>query len=212
VTRRAAAARIAEGGFAKGLALDAALGAVRVIDGLDAVVLDLGGQLAWWTAATAAPAMGRVGVAAPRRRDHAVGWIDLPAAGSLATSGNSERSITVAGAPSSHILDPRNGHPVVDWGSVTVLVTAPQDDAAMAADCLSTALYVLGPNAGLACASGLPGVQALFLEHTADGLRWHLTPGMRRVVRLAPDHSSSAACRRSRLHPPQPTTKQTPPR
>jgi FAD:protein FMN transferase len=173
VSRRSDA-RLAEGGFVKGLALDDAMRAARNIDGVTAVQFDFGGQLAWWSQAGATR---RVGVASPDDRRQFVGTIELPAAGSVATSGNSEHGIVVDGVRYAHIVDPRTGHPVNDWGSVTVVVTG-DDHPACAADCLSTALFVLGPREGLRLATRLPGVDALFLERTGDGLRVHRTPGL----------------------------------
>ena len=66
---------------------------------------------------------------------------------------------------------------------MTVLCTGA--DAACAADCLSTALYVLGPIAGLELANRLPDVEALFLEPTPSGLRRHATAGIRARLREA---------------------------
>jgi thiamine biosynthesis lipoprotein len=68
---------------------------------------------------------------------------------SLSCSGTSERG--------RHILDPRTGEPCPAWGSTAVVATD-----ALSADVLSTALYVMGPAAGLAWAEA-QAVAAAFL-------------------------------------------------
>ncbi len=153
-------AQVASGGFGKGAAMD------HAIDALDedtAITLNLGGQVL---------VQGRsesIEIAHPAHRTRAIATWTV-SSGSLATSGNSERAITVDGQRFSHILDGRTGRPAVDFGSVTVWC-----ENALDADCLSTALFVLGPEAGLRLASELPGVRALFVETTKDGLKLRAT-------------------------------------
>lgn len=149
-----------EGGFGKGIGLDAALDALRAA-GATSAVIDLGGQLAILEQDAAAP--GSYAVAHPRDRARPVLELAL-ASGSLSTSGNSERGITVDGQRAGHILDPRSGEPAGDFGSVTVWAESGLD-----ADALSTALFVLGPDAGLDWAAAHPGVEALFLVAGDDG-------------------------------------------
>ncbi|MES2899130.1 MAG: FAD:protein FMN transferase [Pseudomonadota bacterium] len=68
---------------------------------------------------------------------------------SIATSGDYRRYFEHAGWRASHTLDPRTGYPIRnEVASVTVL-----HPECMAADALSTALSVLGPDAGLAFAN-----------------------------------------------------------
>jgi thiamine biosynthesis lipoprotein len=70
-----------------------------------------------------------------------------------------------AGRTYGHILDPRTGAPVRnDVASVTVLA-----DSALLADGAATALFVMGPEAGLKWAEARPGLEALFLTRRADG-------------------------------------------
>ncbi|RMH03104.1 MAG: hypothetical protein D6702_07025 [Planctomycetota bacterium] len=161
-----------EGAFGKGRALDAAR-AAAVAAGAVEVLLDLGGQLAWTGGGREAA------VADPRRRDQPAVVLDLPPAGSLATSGNSERGIVVAGRRLGHLLDPRGGLPAPDFGSLTVLAAE-----ATAADCLATGLAVLGPDAALAWAEAHPGVEVLILSPTPDGgLERRASSGLRHRLR-----------------------------
>lgn len=138
--RLANSAQVEEGGFLKGHALDAA----RVASGAPGGLLDFGGQLLAW---------GRpvdVEVASPSDRQRPALRLRLSDA-SLAVSALRERG--------SHILDPRTGRPAPDWGAVAVLAASALD-----ADCLSTALYVLGPDAGPDWAEA-EGLAAAFLSH-----------------------------------------------
>jgi thiamine biosynthesis lipoprotein len=90
-----------------------------------------------------------------------IGVVTLAPGEAVATSGNYERFVTIAGRRYSHIIDPRSGQPVAGLASVTVLATS-----AMEADALSTALFVLGPEAGAALLARHPGCAAIFITDT----------------------------------------------
>lgn len=169
--RRHPGLRIEEGGFGKGVGLDAALAALAA-GGATRARLDLGGQVA-----VLGPGPFAVELAHPAERGRAVLQIEI-ATGSLATSGNAERGIEVDGERLGHLLDPRNGRPVADFGSVTVWAAS-----AAEADALSTGLYVLGPERALDLAAELPDVEVCVLETTADGLRARMSPGLARRAR-----------------------------
>jgi len=162
--------RIEEGGFGKGASLDDALAAAGAA-GATWIAMDFGGQIAL---RGAAPQW--VGLAHPSARERSVGAV-LLAGGSIATSGNSERGVTVGGLPLGHLLDPRTGRPAPDWGSLTVLAPT-----ALAADCLSK-LYVLGPDRALAAAEAIPGVDAVALLRQGDEVAMRATPALRGRLR-----------------------------
>jgi len=82
----------------------------------------------------------------------------------IATSGNYFRGRQVGEHFVGHIFDPRTGLPPAFDGSVTVIT----HDAAMATS-LSTGLFVLGPEAGMALAKTLEGVEVVYV--TRDGLK-----------------------------------------
>lgn len=131
-------AGVEEGGFLKGYALDA----MRKVAGTPSGWIDFGGQVLAW---------GRpcnVDLADPQDRQKIRCTLALADA-SLSCSGTSERG--------RHILDPRNGEPCPAWGSTAVVAAD-----GFTADVLSTALYVLGPDAGLAWAEAR-AVAAAFL-------------------------------------------------
>ena len=84
----------------------------------------------------------------------------------VATSGDYRRYFHHARRRASHTLDPRTGYSVAnDVASVTVLATT-----CMAADALSTALTVMGVEAGLPFAEQR-GLAARYLLRDGDGLR-----------------------------------------
>jgi thiamine biosynthesis lipoprotein len=164
--RRHPSLLIEEGGFGKGAGLDAALDALEE-SGAASAVLDLGGQIALFGDGDAV----RVAVADPRDRARAVLALRVER-GAVATSGNGERGIVVAGERLAHLLDPRTGEPVRDFGSLTVW--APD---ATTADCLSTGLYVMGPDAALAWAEGHQDLEVVVVE--SDGRREGEPPRVR---------------------------------
>jgi thiamine biosynthesis lipoprotein ApbE len=125
-----------------------------------------------WTASLADPA----------RRTRTVAALDL-AGGSLSTSGNSEHPLEVDGRRVGHLLDPRSGAPARDFGSLTVWAPT-----GLIADCLSTGLFVMGPDAALAWAATHPGIEVVVLEHEASRLRLRASAGLAGRVRpLVPD-------------------------
>ena len=153
---RSADATLDAGAFGKGEALR------RLVDasaGGDPWMVDFGGQIA--VGGKPAGAGWPVAIAHPARRHQAALALTLTT-GSLATSAASERSVVVDGRPVAHILDPRTGLPVHRPDSVTVWHEDP-----LAADVLSTALYVMGAGEGLGYAER-HGIAALFLTPRAD--------------------------------------------
>ena len=132
------AAALEEGGFLKGYALDR----MRAVAARPSGLLDFGGQLLAWGHPVEAA------IADPLDRQRPRLTILLKDA-SLSSSGTSERG--------RHILDPRTGEPCPAWGSVAVVASE-----GLTADILSTALYVLGPERGLAWAER-HGTAAAFL-------------------------------------------------
>jgi thiamine biosynthesis lipoprotein len=151
------------GGFGKGEGLARAATALTAA-GLRNWMIDFGGQV---MVDSEGPARD-IPVAHPRHRDRHLATLRLQGA-TAATSSSSEKP--------GHILDPRNGRPVQLTGSVTVTGQDP-----LRVDALSTGLFVLGPEKGLALAAGVAGVEVLYLVFR-DG-RWvaHASPGMRDLL------------------------------
>ncbi|MGQ0813054.1 MAG: FAD:protein FMN transferase [Gemmatimonadota bacterium] len=146
------------GGFGKGAALRSFANILRE-RGVREAVIDFGGQLQIIGAASA------VSIAHPQVRKHATTTLRLRDV-SVATTSQSERYIEADGKRYGHVLDPRTGHPVEAWGSVTVVM-----EDALAADALSTALFVMGPEAALQWAKRHPDVGVLVLESGTGEVR-----------------------------------------
>ena len=165
--------KIEEGGFGKGAGLDAAIRILGASNILSATI-DLGGQVA---------VIGNMrpfslAIADPANRHQSVLRVSIDQ-GAIATSGNSERGLVIEGTSYSHILDPRSGQPVPDFGTLTVW--APD---ALTADCLSTGLYVLGPDQALDWAAQHPGIEVLVLETTSSSLQAHATAGWKDRIKV----------------------------
>jgi thiamine biosynthesis lipoprotein len=177
VTRRRAVTLDA-GAFGKGAAIDRVVQTVLAGD-VGIWMIDLGGQMA---VGARDGKSWSVALAHPRRRHQAALhlWLET---GSLATSGGSVRDLEVGRRTVGHILDPRTGRPVSRSGSVTVW-----HRSALAADVLSTALYVMGIDEGLVWAEAR-GVAACFLipDPEGPGVEVRATRAFRRRFRsLAP--------------------------
>ena len=157
------------GAFGKGEALDRVLRADPGTRG--AWLIDFGGQVAVSGPAAAGP--WPVDIAHPERRAERAARL-LLGGGSIATSGPSERDVRLdGGGRIGHILDPRSGRPVARSAAVTVW-----HEQAFVADVLSTALYVMGADAGLAWA-GARDLAAAYLIADATargGVRMRATP------------------------------------
>ena len=162
LTRRADVA-IDVGAFGKGEALDRA----AEVLGNGPWMIDLGGQISVGGRVPLGDGWP-VAIADPRRRDHPALHVRM-ATGSLSTSAGSERDLVVNGARVGHILDPRTGRPAAFSGSVTVW-----HQRGLAADALSTALYVMGPAAGLRWAEAR-GLAACYLIPDQGTLRVEMT-------------------------------------
>ena len=84
----------------------------------------------------------------------------------LGTSGTTFQQFVADGRVFGHIIDPRTGEPALGPASVTVLAPT-----AAAADALSTAFYLLGPDAAAAYVSTHPEIGVVIVESDPnDGL------------------------------------------
>ncbi len=169
LTRRADVA-IDVGAFGKGEALDRA----AAVLGDDPWMIDIGGQIA---VGGPVPREGAwsIRVADPRQRERPVLQVEM-ATGSLSTSAGSERDLVVDGVRVGHVLDPRTGRPATFDGSVTVW-----HQRGIAADALSTALYVMGPEEGLRWAE-IRGIAACYQIPEQGTLRVEMTRSFRRLL------------------------------
>jgi len=175
VTRLSDATQIDLGGIAKGYAVDRALDVLRS-RGLRAALVNAGGNVRvfgrvpdvvlFWDR----PRPFQVGVQHPRQPDGILGGLTLEAGQAVATSGDYQRYFIVDGVRYHHVLDPHTGLPARGLISSTVLAPTATD-----ADALSTAVFVLGAEKGLALVNALPDVEAVIVTQggrvlTSSGL------------------------------------------
>lgn len=169
VTRRAEVT-MDVGAFGKGEALDR----VEAALGTAPWMIDLGGQISVGGAAT--PEGGwTIDLAHPLDRTRPVLQLRLTD-GSLSTSAGSERDLVLNGTRIGHILDPRTGAPAAFTGSVTVW-----HRRGLAADVLSTALYVMGPEEGLRWAEDR-GLAVCYLLPEGERVRTVMTRAFRGLI------------------------------
>ncbi|NLW50954.1 MAG: FAD:protein FMN transferase [Candidatus Brocadiaceae bacterium] len=157
------------GGIAKGYAIDRAVEALQAAGAASGLV-DIGGDLRTFGTP---PASGHWAIRVRRAPDVAEEWVLRVGACAVTTSGDYARWFRVGDRHYSHIIDPRNGRPVGNVPSATVV--AP--DATLA-DGLATAISVLGPAEGVRLVDALPGAECMILERRPDGgVEVHMSTG-----------------------------------
>ena len=101
----------------------------------------------------------------------------------VATSGNSQRYVIRNNRSYGHILDPRTGQPAEGCQSVTVLTADPAR-----ADAFATAVFVMGPDRGLAWVEEQSDVEALIIDRNGHQSR---SSGWNRIVASPTEESTS---------------------
>ncbi len=152
--------RINLGSIGKGYAIDRVIGRLRDF-WLPVSALVHGGRSSLY--ALGSPpgqfaARWEIAVRNPFEPESPLGVLRLRNRG-LGTSGTSFQQFVVNGKVYGHIIDPRSGEPALGPASVTVLAPT----AAMA-DALSTAFYLLGPDAAAVYAAGHPEIGVVIVE------------------------------------------------
>ncbi len=154
------------GGIAKGYGIDRAIG-VLAAAGVEHASINAGGDIRLLGNRGNRP--WRIGIQHPRHPGEILATIDL-ADTAVVTSGDYERFYERDGVRYHHLFDPRTGQPGRLCQSVTVV--APE---AVLADALATAVFILGPQAGLELLARFRGVEGLIVA--ADGTSV-TTPGL----------------------------------
>jgi thiamine biosynthesis lipoprotein len=149
--------RISLGGIAKGYAVDHA---AKVLEdaGITSFFVQAGGDLYTrgkkpdgtdWSA----------GVRDPRGPDGSFFALLAVTDHAFSTAGDYERSYVVNGRRYHHIIDPRTGYPATASRSVTIWAKT-----ALEADELDDAVFILGPEKGLALVESQDGVGAVIVD------------------------------------------------
>ena len=143
------------GGIGKGYAMDRAMAVLNehgirnamVMAGGDTLIRGTNGNDLW-----------RVGLRDPDKAEGILAVLPLEDQ-AISTSGDYERFFIKDGVRYHHILDTKTGYPAARCRSVTIL--APD---AITSDALSTTVFVLGPERGLALVERLDDVEAIIID------------------------------------------------
>jgi thiamine biosynthesis lipoprotein len=170
--------RLDLGAIAKGYAADEVARLLRQRK-VDRAVIDLGGNI-MVIGAKADGSPWRIGVQDPAglRGSH-IAILEMVDK-TLVTSGVYERNFTQDGKLYHHILSTADGYPVGN-GLVSVTIVA---DKSTDADGLSTSVFALGYEKGLALVESLPGVEAIFVD---GNNRIRVSSGLRGKLRIVDD-------------------------
>ena len=162
------------GGIGKGYAIDRAIAILRR-RGLKDFLIQAGGDL--YAAGQKDGRPWRLGIQDPRGSPGRVfATLDVSDA-TFSTSGDYERFFFDNGRRYHHIIDPATGEPAAGCRSVTIVA-----DGATLADGLSTGVFLLGPDAGLALLARLPNVDGVIVTSTNQVLA---TPRLKPQLALA---------------------------
>lgn len=150
--------QIGLGGIAKGYAIDRAAQVIRQA-GFEVFYINAGGDL--YASSGSQGKRWKVGTQDPDNNTKLIALIPIANA-AVATSGDYERYFEKDGIRYHHIIDPATGQPARLSRSVTIISAR-----AYMADALATAVFVLGPENGMALVNKLDGVEAIIVG--ADG-------------------------------------------
>jgi FAD:protein FMN transferase len=158
------------GGIGKGFAGDKFLEVFKKY-GVSSAFTNIGGNVAaLGTKPDGSP--WRVGIQHPRQENSLIGLVSV-ADKAVVTSGDYQRYfIGSNGKRHHHILDPSTGYPA-ESGLVSVTIVA---DSSMAADALSTILFIAGMKKGIELLKRFSGVEAIFVD---IDLQVHITAGLK---------------------------------
>jgi thiamine biosynthesis lipoprotein len=152
-----AGTKVSLGGIAKGYAVDKAA-AVLEHAGLSSFFVQAGGDL--YTRGTKPDGSDwAAGVRDPRGPEGSYFALLHVSDHAFSTAGDYERSYFVGGKRYHHIIDPRTGYPATASRSVTIWAPT-----ALVADEIDDAVFILGPEKGLALVESLDGVGAVIVD------------------------------------------------
>jgi FAD:protein FMN transferase len=155
------------GGIAKGYIVDRAVD-ILIAQGITSASIDGGGDIRVIGSKPGGNPW-RIGVRHPRDRREIIAIVNLHNQ-AIVTSGDYERFFVVDDVRYHHILDPATGMPA--RGIISVTVIAPD---AFTADAWSTALFVLGLEAGMKLIEELPEIEAILIT---DDEEVHISSGL----------------------------------
>ena len=149
--------RVHLGGIGKGYAVDRAVALLKQ-RGFADFMIQSGGDL--YVAGTNGGQPWKLAIADPRGNHEPFATLQL-GDGTFSTSGDYERSFVKDGVRYHHLIDPDRGEPARGCRSVTIVT-----NRATLADVLSTGVFIMGPEAGMALIEKLPDVEGVIVTAT----------------------------------------------
>jgi thiamine biosynthesis lipoprotein len=161
--------------FAKSYIIRHAADSGRAIEGVDAIVVNIGGDLV-----ISGNVNETVLISDPKDPAENADPIDRLKVSNMAvaTSGNYRRGELIAGHWYSHIVDPRTGQPAGNILSATVVAPDATDAGALA-----TAFNVMSPDESVRLASTIPGAEYVIITAAGDRIA---SPGWKDLETKAP--------------------------
>lgn len=146
--------RVHLGGIGKGYAVDLAVAMLKS-EGFRDFLIQAGGDM--YAAGTNNGTPWTLGIADPRGAHDAFAAVEVRDA-TFSTSGDYERFFLKNGVRYHHLIDPDRGEPARGCRSVTIIASR-----ALIADVLSTGVFIMGPEAGMALVEKMPDVEAVIV-------------------------------------------------
>ena len=144
------------GGIAKGYAVDRAM-AVLEEQGISHAIVNAGGDMRI-AGRHSEERPWRVGIQDPRNPSAFMTSLSVTDS-ALTTSGDYEKFFVFNGKRYHHLLDPQTGFPAMGCQSVTILCPT-----AMMADAMATAVFILGPEKGMALIRRLTELEGMIVD------------------------------------------------
>ena len=163
--------RIDLGGIAKGYAVDSGIDLLKK-RGITHALVTAGGDSRILGDRRGRPWM--IGIRDPRRRDDMVAVLPLNDT-AVSTSGDYERYFEADGVRYHHIINPKTGHSASEVRSATIIASD-----ATTTDGLSTGVFVLGLEKGMALVESLSNVDAVIVDKQGQ---MHFSKGLRPAAR-----------------------------
>ena len=164
--------RVHLGGIGKGYAVDRAVDLLRAAN-LREFLIQAGGDI--YAAGTNNGTPWKLGLADPRGDHSAFAALEVRD-GTLSTSGDYERFFVKDGVRFHHLIDPDHGEPARLCRSVTIIA-----DRATTADVLSTGVFIMGPEEGMALIEQLPNVEGVIVTAANEVL---ISSGLKNRVEI----------------------------
>ncbi len=162
--------RIGFGGIGKGYAAERAKTILKQGGVTSGIVNAAGDLTAWGHQPSGKP--WTIGIADPNAKQHPFSFLNITNM-AIATSGNYEKFVMIAGKKYSHTIDPKTGLPVTGIKSVTII-----GPNAEIADAMATPVMIMGVSVGLNLINQVKGLACIIIDdddkmYTSNNVKTH---------------------------------------